>query len=264
MTGKSRCVALVVLCGWIGIIAALAATPGGASEHARSGSLTLDGVLAMTSTPSVCPPDAPPEASLCASRLGNGDVPGLGRVTETYMFYVEEAANCGGLRVLETTGKLEVAGKGTIGFALSRSEGCVPSALTVIRRFTIVGGSGIYAGASGGGTVTHRAHYTLTGSAGPDTWNGTLTVPGLEFDVAPPTLSGLANRTIRARKGAKRMRVKFAVTAQDQVDGPLQATCRPKSGSRFRIGRTVVKCSATDSSANTVSGKFRVAVKRRR
>jgi hypothetical protein len=39
---------------------------------------------------------------------------------------------------------------------------------------------------------------------------------------------------------------------------------RPRSGSRFRVGRTRVTCSATDTSANTRKATFTVTVKPRR
>ena len=244
----------------LGLAAASGAT-GGSSD---TGSLALNGVLDMTSTPSSCPPGAPPGATLCAVRVGDGLVPGLGRVTENYMFYVSEDA-CGTThRVLETTAVLTVAGKGDLHLSLARMDDCVPSALAARRSFTVTGGTGIYRGASGGGIVDHSAHYTLSGSAGTDTWTGTLNVPGLAFDVTRPVLSGAVNRTVRARRGAMSARVRFVVTANDQVDGPVLASCTPRSGRRFRIGRTVVKCSATDTSANTVKGSFRVVVKRRR
>jgi hypothetical protein len=134
--------------------------------------------------------------------------------------------------------------------------------LTLSRAFTITGGSGIYAGASGGGTVSHQAVATGTGIVGRDLWTGTLSVPGLEFDLTPPTLSGAVNRTVRARKGSKRARVTYRVTASDAVDGSVPVSCRPRSGSRFMIGRTLVRCSASDTSANANAGRFRVTVKR--
>jgi hypothetical protein len=130
--------------------------------------------------------------------------------------------------------------------------------------FTITGGSDAFAGATGGGIVEHDVHQYVTAAAGTDTWIGTLDAPGHEFDLTPPTLSGLVDRAVRARKGATRVRVTFRVTARDLVDGSLPARCRPGSGSRFEVGRTTVKCSATDTSANPVTGSFRVVVKRRR
>jgi hypothetical protein len=94
--------------------------------------------------------------------------------------------------VSETTVRLEVAGKGAFQLAVDRYRGeCTSSALDLSREFTITGGSGIYAG---GGTVHHFAPLR-------DTCTGTLNVPGLEFDVTPPTLSGAVNRTVRAQAG---------------------------------------------------------------
>jgi hypothetical protein len=216
----------------------------------------------MTSTPGPCPPGSPPNADFCAARTGSGAVRGLGEVSEAYTFFVQEG-ECD--RVFETTVRLVVAGKGELQLAVDRYRGeCISSSLNLSRAFTITGGSGVYAGASGGGTVTHRYSPTPSGSSGTDTWTGTLSVPGLEFDVTPPTLSGAVNKTVRARKGSKRVRVTYRVTASDAVDGSVPVSCQPRSGSRFKIGRTFVNCSATDSSANANTGRFRVIVKRKR
>ena len=119
------------------------------------GSLTFEAVLGMTSTPGPCPPGSPPDADFCAARTGRGAVRGLGRVSETYTFFVQEG-DCD--RVFETTVRLEVAGKGELQLAVDRYRGeCISSSLNLSRGFTITGGSGIYAGASGGGAVSHRA-----------------------------------------------------------------------------------------------------------
>ena len=256
----------IVLAAAVATLAIAPAASGRAHHGSSSGFLALQAGLAMTSTPTGCPPNAPPGATLCAERTGKGLVRGLGQVAETYMFFVEEqGASCAtGLKVLETTVRLEVAGKGELRLALERYRQCIPSALILTRAFTVTGGSGIYAGASGSGTVNHDAHYTFSGAAGTDTFTGTLTLPGLEFDLTPPTLKGNANKTVRARKGLRRMRVAYKVTALDDVDGAVPVSCRPRSGSRFKIGRTTVKCSATDRSANTQSARFRVVVKKRR
>ena len=93
-------------------------------------------------------------------------------------------------------------------------------------------------------------------------WTGALTVPGLEFDLTSPTLAGATNKTVRAKKGAKSARVTFKVTAQDGADGVVPVGCNPRSGSRFKIGRTRVTCSSTDSSANTAKASFTVTVRR--
>jgi large repetitive protein len=55
--------------------------------------------------------------------------------------------------------------------------------------------------------------------------------------------------------------VTFEATAHDDVDGELQVTCSPSSGSRFPIGVTTVECSATDSSLNPIQSTFTVEVR---
>jgi hypothetical protein len=95
--------------------------------------------------------------------------------------------------------------------------------------FTVTGGTGTYAGASGTGVVTRSLGSTDTGSAGTETWTGTLTVPGLEFNVTAPTLAGATNKTVRAKKGAKSARVTFKVTAQDDTDVVVPAGCNSRS-----------------------------------
>src|SRR6478736_6718491 len=139
---------------------------GVAKTGAAMGSLTSEAVLRMTSTLGPCPPGSPPDADLCAARTGSGAVRGLGEVSEKYTFFVQEG-DCD--RVFETTVRLEVAGKGELQLAVDRYRGeCIESSLNLSRAFTITGGSGIYAGASGGGTVSHQALPTPSGSAGRD------------------------------------------------------------------------------------------------
>jgi hypothetical protein len=255
-----RRLALALLATALAVAAVTQVASGVANTGAATGSLTFEAALQMTSKLGPCPPGSPPDADVCAARTGSGAVRGLGEVSETYTFFVQEG-ECD--RVFETTVRLEVAGKGELQLAVDRYRGeCISSSLNLSRAFTITGGSGIYAGASGGGTVNHQAVATPSGSGGRDTWTGTLSVPGLEFDVTPPTLSGAVNKTVRARRGSKRVRVTYRVTASDAVDGSVPVSCQPRSGNRFKIGRSFVKCSATDTSANAKTGRFRVIVKR--
>jgi HYR domain len=58
------------------------------------------------------------------------------------------------------------------------------------------------------------------------------------------------------------MRVSYSVTATDATDGTVAATCLPKSGSLFPVGRMTVTCNADDSSGNAMTARFVVTVKR--
>jgi hypothetical protein len=55
--------------------------------------------------------------------------------------------------------------------------------------------------------------------------------------------------------------VTFNATAEDAVDGSVDMTCTPPSGSTFPIGTTSVSCSATDAAGNTSTETFSVTVR---
>ena len=98
--------------------------------------------------------------------------------------------------------------------------------------FTITGGTGIYAGASGSGTLERALGGGEQAGTryGRETWTGTLTVPGLDFDVVAPTISGAISKTMKAKKGAKNARVTYRVTAQDDRDGAVGVMDDPVGG----------------------------------
>ena len=211
-----------------------------------------------------CPPGTPADA-LCIRFRGVGLVRGLGRATITYDKSVREAS-VGCPVVWARTAVLAVEGKGTI--ALSLPPTCSDTAPTSTGPLDVLvtGGSGIYAQASGSLRLS-SAVFRPDFSCGPcgrarDTWSGTISVPGIAFDLAPPTLTGATAKVVRAPRGATRVRVRYAVSARDQVDGVVPAGCVPSSGRFFPLGRTMVACSATDSSANTVRARFAVTVRR--
>jgi hypothetical protein len=160
-----------------------------------------------------------------------------------------------------------VAGKGEIDLTTS-STGCIPQsdpkAITP-SEVTVTGGSGIYSGVSGSGLLTYIKSVEAAPGSGTSQimWTGTLNVPGLAFDTTPPQITGAKSKTAKTR-AAKGTRVSYSVSATDATDGSVSATCLPKSGSLFRIGRKAVMCSAVDGSGNVATASFVVTVKRLR
>jgi HYR domain len=129
----------------------------------------------------------------------------------------------------------------------------------VIADWEVTGGTGLYTGATGSGTQNVRPEDD--GDEVNTHYVGTVSVPGLEFDMARPVLSGVPKAlTVRSpRPAVVRYR---APTALDAIDGAVDVTCVPRSGARFRLGRTVVRCAATDSSANEATAAFVVSVRK--
>jgi HYR domain-containing protein len=240
---------------------------GGTTATATTGTLPLRAELRLVSRLAECPPGV--TASACATRTVTGVFPGLGSVSgsSTWRAAIDPPA-C----TLET-GKslahpvrLSVAGKGTIEIDVADAPSCtdLESLRTQTQGFKVTGGTGVYAGASGSGTLERTLGFDSgAGRIGTESWSGNLIVPGLEFDTTPPTLNGTVAKTVRAPRGARRTSVRYAVTSQDAIDGAIPVSCKPRSGSAFRIGRTVVSCSATDRSGNTRTARFTVIVRRR-
>jgi HYR domain len=235
--------------------------------RADTGTLTFKAELRVTYPPTACPAGAPNTLE-CFTRTGRGIIRGLGSVEESYAYVVETLP--GGcdpepVRVLPGTASLGVPGKGEIEIRVA-GTGCLsrvpPNPLRAEETFTITAGSGRYAGASGGGTIAHVSNGP-PGWSGVDTWTGTLVVPGLSFDLTAPMLAGARNKTIRVPARLKRVRVRYTLTARDDVDGALPVTCEPRSGSWFTVGRTRVRCSAVDTSGNESKAAFAVTVKRK-
>jgi HYR domain len=238
---------------------------------ASTGTLNLRAEIPFISRPSECPMGTPTTPTpICHRRTGTAEVPGLGRVTETYAFIVDSTGTgCpdDSFRVLAYPAVLTVAGKGDLNLAVAPKPECIPGPSVPgasPQAFTITGGTGVYLGASGSGTLTRVAGAPGAAVPGVDTWTMTLAVPGLEFDTTAPTITGATSKVVRAPRKAKRVRVSYRVTASDDVDGSVEVTCRPASGTRFRIGRTTVTCSAVDRSGNAAAAKFTITVRRRR
>jgi hypothetical protein len=78
-------------------------------------------------------------------------------------------------------------------------------------------------------------------------------------DTTPPVVTVPADMVVEAT-GPNGAAVTFTVTAQDNVDGAVTATCDHASGSTFPLGRTTVTCSATDKAGNIGTASFHVTV----
>src|SRR5262245_6434164 len=254
---RASWVAVVAVVGCI--VALVTATP---SAPIAAGTLPFRETMRMTSVDVPCPSLVPPEAHECRSRSMKADFRGLGRVSVTYVWsWGLGPPTCPSTlgKPLAAGGRIVVAGKGELYFTLAPGTRCVEAdrAQNEPQDLTISGTRGVYEGASGSGKVGQRA---IGGGVGSETWTGTLVAPKAEFDRTPPKLSGAKSKIVRAPRGARSVRVTYKVTASDNADRRVPVSGRPPSGSRFRIGRTVVRCSATDSSGNTASATFRVTV----
>jgi len=78
-------------------------------------------------------------------------------------------------------------------------------------------------------------------------------------DTTPPALSLPANQVLEATSPQGAVAT-FSATASDLVDGAVEVTCTPASGSTFPLGTTPVQCSATDSHGNPATASFTVTV----
>ena len=224
------------------------------------GSLQLGASFSSAVNPFTCPHGTPTSTSCYASE-GTTQVPGLGTVTEAFDETISNTNSC--LHTTFSGAMLTVTGKGELTVTLTDSTACDPDfTATVTDPFTITGGTGPYAGATGSGTLTFSNFQPTGSNSSHETHAWAGQVNGPTFDTTAPVISGTKSLTARTKK--KSVRVQFHPTATDAVDGTEPVSCLPKSGSRFSIGKTVVTCTATAGSANTATARFTVKVKRRR
>lgn len=80
-------------------------------------------------------------------------------------------------------------------------------------------------------------------------------------DTIPPSFGVLPDIAGVEAASAAGAVVNFNVTATDDVDGSVAATCSPVSGSTFPLGNTTVNCTATDRAGNTGTASFTITVR---
>jgi hypothetical protein len=238
----------------LGLVLA-AAVPAAASGGGSPGSLQIQQDINVAPWQHVdCPAGTTGANPYCYTIAGSGVVPGLGQTTESYAYVIDNYMASSTMTHLTAT--ITVPDQGTVTVSgPSNSPVCNCGDSTIA--WTVTDGTGVYANASGSGTTS------LTALGKATHWVGTVSVPGYTFDTTPPVISGAKAMTVRAPKHAKRVAVKYTVTASDPGAGSVPVTCKPHSGSRFKIGRTTVTCTATDAVANTATAHFPVTVKRR-
>jgi predicted Rdx family selenoprotein len=87
-----------------------------------------------------------------------------------------------------------------------------------------------------------------------------VTVNADTTDSIPPALSVPADMTVEATS-AQGAVVNYKSSAQDSVDGSVEVSCSPASGSIFSIGTTTVQCTARDAAGNEGTASFKVTVR---
>jgi hypothetical protein len=192
----------------------------------------------------------------------------LGFVSESYVFAFENANPVcprGFGQPLRYPARLTVKGRGDILLTVEGTDRCAEVGTTALldlpQAFTVSGGPGTFAGASGTGVVTRSDTGLGVHGFGTDNWEGTLTAPDFELDLTPPVIK-VANKVVTAPLGTRSVRVRYRVTATDNLDGAVPVVCSPRSGTLFKVARrTTVRCSAADKSANTTKATFSVTVR---
>jgi hypothetical protein len=80
-------------------------------------------------------------------------------------------------------------------------------------------------------------------------------------DTAPPEISGVPSDITKTATSSSGAQVSYtSPTATDLVDGALNVSCAPASGTTFALGETTVSCAASDTRTNTATKTFKVKV----
>ncbi len=112
----------------------------------------------------------------------------------------------------------------------------------------IIGGAAVNTAVPGIYVVTYNA----TDASGNNALQVTRTVT--VSDVNAPVINVVSDVTVEATDASGATVTYADVTATDDVDGTIPATCTPISGSVFPLGTTAVACTATDTAGNVGNG----------
>jgi X-Pro dipeptidyl-peptidase len=104
---------------------------------------------------------------------------------------------------------------------------------------------------------TTRVRCTAT-DAGGNVVNGSFEVTVADLTTPVLVLPAPLRLDATSRAGAI---VRYGASARDAVDSRPRVSCLPASGSRFAIGTTVVRCTATDAEGNSTRRSFAVHVR---
>ena len=108
--------------------------------------------------------------------------------------------------------------------------------------------------AIGVNTVTCSAQDAAGNASTPTTFHVTV------VDTTAPVIAAHADVNVSATGNSSALVTYALPTAIDLVDGAVQVTCMPASGSSFNVGSTTVNCGATDHAGNHATSSFQVIV----
>lgn len=259
---RCRLVCLSLLIPVLGVVLAGAHPAGAGRLHAVGTRLPVAGAGLRGPFPAASCPQGAAQSARCFALAATGAVPGLGTAKQSGVLEIDAPDTA--CATFQSEPVLTVAGKGTIELSTHTPAGkCINESaangqVDGTEQLIVTGGTGDYAGASGSGTFKVTAH--VFGNQ-LDTIKATIVARSANFDLTPPVISGASAKLVRLPKGHSRVRIRYSVKAQDAVDGPVHTVCKPASGSLFKIGRTRVTCTATDTSANMSTARFTVTVK---
>ena len=144
-----------------------------AGSQSAAATLNMNAGLRLVSILGPCPPGV--SATGCAERTSTGPFAGLGQVIGRYTFLIDVgppgcANGWGKARAYPV--RFAIASKGEIQFELAAGAQCLNEDLELAARaqtqaFTVTGGTGIYAGASGTGIVSRFSQRRAPGPQGP-------------------------------------------------------------------------------------------------